>query len=252
MKAKYLSVVLVLFVFSVIATASMLIPANDNAKENAKAPENSPVISETDSGNWELERVDFIHYAKPTKPGGPKTETCYKLMGVKWNTLPVSYVINPSNPQGLVAEFITGAVSTSAETWDAATSSELFNNAYTVDYTAQYGVQNYVNAVAFGDYPDSNVIAVTSVWYTRVGKRIVEFDMLFNTRFSWGDATIDPSKMDLQNIATHELGHGAGLADVYSTACSTVTMYGYSTEGETQKRTLEQPDVTGLQKMYGA
>ena len=57
--------------------------------------------------------------------------------------------------------------------------------------------------------------------------------------------------MDLQNIAVHELGHSFGLADIYSSSCAEVTMYGYSTEGETKKRTLEQPDITGIQKLYG-
>ena len=51
-----------------IVSASMLIPANDNARENAQAPENSPVISETPAGEWELDRVDFIHYVKPDNP----------------------------------------------------------------------------------------------------------------------------------------------------------------------------------------
>ncbi len=237
----------VILVLSVTATASMLIPANDKAKETARAPENSPVIDE----NWELERVDFIHYAKPTNPAKqPSSATCYKLLGVKWKTFPVNYIINPSNPQNLSEGFVTSAVSTSAETWDAATSTELLNDAYTIDYTAQYGIQNFQNAIAFGAYPDSRVIAVTSVWYTPVGRRIVEFDILFNTGFVWGDATANPAAMDLQNIATHELGHGVGMADIYSTTCSAVTMYGYSTEGETQKRSLEQPDITGLQKMY--
>ena len=108
-----------------------------------------------------------------------------------------------------------------------------------------------MNTIAFGDYPDNNVIAVTSIWYTRRGKQIVEFDQLYNTRYTWGDAVINPSVMDLQNIVTHELGHGVGLGDIYSTACSTVTMYGYSSYGETIKRTLEQPDIDGFQKMYG-
>ncbi len=248
-KLNWLMSILVIttLVFSVTVAASMIIPANDKAKENSKAPENSPVIDE----NWELERIDFIHYAKPENPGkSPKTENCYKLLGVKWKSLPVGYVINPSNPEGLDESFVMGAVSTSAETWDSATTSELFNDAYTVDYTATYGVQNFVNVIDFGDYPDDRVIAVTSVWYTPRGRQIVEFDIRFNTRFGWGDA--NPEKMDLQNIATHELGHGVGLDDIYSTTCSAVTMYGYSSYGETQKRTLEQPDITGLQKMYGA
>lgn len=251
MRKLYIIFVAVFFLISLVA-ASMIIPVNEKAKENGKAIENSPVITETETGEWQLDRVDFIHYAKPENPGKtPKTGTCYKLMGVKWSSVPVNYVINPSNSQGLDENFVTSAISTSAETWDAATSSELFNNDYSVNYSIVYGVQDYKNAIDFGDYLDDNVIAVTSVWYTRVGKRIVEFDQRYNTRFSWGDADVNSSLMDLQNIATHELGHGVGLDDIYSSSCSQVTMYGYSTEGETSKRTLEQPDITGLQNMYG-
>ncbi len=251
MKLHYIVSILIIaiFVLSVTASASMLIPAGDRAKEMANAPEKSPVITD----NWEIERVNFIHYAKPVKPPGrSKAPSCYKLLGVKWKALPVGYVINPTNPDNLTEGFVTGAVSSSAETWDAATSAELFDNTYTVDYTVQYGIQDFENALAFGDYPDSNVIAVTTVWYIPRGRKIVEFDILFNTDFTWGDAAANPSVMDLQNIATHELGHGVGLDDIYSSSCSEVTMYGYSGYGETQKRTLEQPDITGLQRMYGA
>lgn len=271
MKLHYIASILIIaiFVLSVTASASMLIPANDRAKGKARAPEKSPVITE----NWELERADFIHYAKPPcnkngvcepelgenpscpdcKGAGEEPQTqCYKLLGVKWKSLPVSYVINPANPDGLSEGFVTGAISASAETWDAATSAELFQDAYTVDYAARYGVQNFENAVVFGDHPDSNVIGVTTIWYTPRGRKIVEFDILLNTDFTWGDATSNPLVMDLQNIAAHELGHGVGLDDIYSDACSEVTMYGYSGYGETQKRTLEQPDMEGLQKLYGA
>src|SRR3989344_4942706 len=210
MKIYYIiSVFMIVIGLSILVTGSMLIPVNDNAKENAKAPENSPVID----NDWGLERVDFIHYVKPENAGNSrKTSTCYKLMGVKWKSLPVNYAI---------------------------------------DYSATYGVQDFKNSIDFADYPNDGVIAVTSVWYTRVGKQIVEFDQRYNTRFAWGDATIDSSKMDLENIAVHELGHAVGLADIYSTSCLDVTMYGYSTEGETSKITLEQPDITGLQTMYG-
>lgn len=249
---KKLNIALIIFTlaFSItLVTASMLIPANQKAKDNSQAPEHSSVIGE----NWDLERVDLVHYAKPqeTKAQGPKTDACYKLMGVKWPSLPVSYIINPENPQNLSEEFISSAILDSAETWDFSTSKELFNNIYTINYSVQYGIQDYKNTIAFGDYPDSNAIAVTSVWYTRIGKRIVEFDQLYNTDFIWGDALFNVSVMDLKNIATHELGHAVGLSDIYSSACNEVTMYGYSSYGETSKRTLEQPDIMGLQKLYG-
>lgn len=245
-------VITVLLTISGIVSAGMLIPAADQAREKAKAAEKSPVINETASGNWEIDRVDFIHYAKPANPGkAPKTENCYKLMGIKWSLLPVSYSINPGNSQNLSEDFVKSAIATSAEIWDTVTSKELFNDIYSIDYSAAYGIQNYQNAIVFGSYPEDNVIAVTSVWYTRRGKQIVEFDMLLNAKFNWGDATLDPTVMDLQNITTHELGHSVGLDDIYSASCSAVTMYGYSAYGEIKKRTLELPDITGLQTLYG-
>ena len=64
------------------------------------------------------------------------------------------------------------------------------------------------------------------------------------------DALVQPNKMDFWNISIHELGHSMGLADIYQSTCSGVTMYGFGTEGETKKRTLEQPDITGISTLY--
>lgn len=218
--------------------------AADVAKEKAKAPD--------------LEKIEFIHWKKDfAKPGtaAAKVPTCYKFLtrtNIKWTTLPVNYEINPTNPQGLGIDFITSAVSNSAETWDTAvTGKELMNDVYIIDDTATYGVQNYENAITFGNYPTKGVIAVTTIWYNPATKAIVEFDVMFDTDWTWGDASVDATKMDLQNIATHELGHGVGLGDVYDSVCSEVTMYGYSNYGEVKKRDLATPDITGLQTLYG-
>ena len=50
--------------------------------------------------------------------------------------------------------------------------------------------------------------------------------------------------MDVQNIATHELGHGFGLSDLYQSKWSEQTMYGYSYEGDTAKRDLASGDIS--------
>jgi len=231
----------------VLALSGVAVAISNQGADKAKAPD--------------LEKIEFIHwkkdFAKPEAAKAPKTPTCYAFLGkygktyLKWTTLPVKYVINPVNPvQTLDETFVTSAVGTSAETWDAATGQEIMNG-YTVDNTVVYGVQDYKNAITFGNYPTAGVIAVTAVWYNPATKAIVEFDVMFDTDWTWGDAALDSAKMDLQNIATHELGHGVGLADVYDSVCSLVTMYGYSDYGEIIKRTLEQPDITGLQKLYG-
>jgi len=238
-----------------VAQAGMLIPNSDRAKERAKAPKKSPVITD----GWELERVDFIHYVKPDNPGSGKPDkpgkpdkgdSCFKLMGVKWKSLPVSYVINPTNNDGLSENFVAQTISSSAETWDNATTAELLNDSYSIDYSQEYGDQNYVNAIDFGPLA-SGTIGITSVWYTPRGKQIVEFDIRLNDSYVWGDALISSSTMDLANIMTHELGHAVGMDDIYSGTCTEVTMYGYSDNGETKKRDLEPADIEGIQSMYG-
>lgn len=228
---------------AILALSGVAVAISNQGADKTKAPD--------------LEKIEFIHwkkdFAKPEAAKAPKPPSCYKFLTptkIKWKVLPVNYEINPTNPQNIEENFITSTVFSSAETWDAATSKELMNDTYTIDYGAAYGVQNYENAVVFGNYPTAGVIAVTAVWYNPAAKAIVEFDVMFDTDWSWGDAATDATKMDLQNIATHELGHGVGLADVYESACSEATMYGYSNYGETKKRTLELPDITGLQKLY--
>ncbi|MCW1310056.1 MAG: matrixin family metalloprotease [Candidatus Nanoarchaeia archaeon] len=172
-----------------------------------------------------------------------KVQTCYKLMGIKWKYFPINYVINP------VVD--ANAIIASTVEWDSHTSRDLFGN-YTIDESANFDDSpDGRNEYSYGNYPQSGVIAVTRVWYTRRSKEIVEYDVMFDSDFLWGDATNNPLVMDWQNIATHETGHGLGLADVYNSACSEVTMYGYSDYGETIKRTLEPADITGLQRLYG-
>ena len=253
--------------------AAMLIPAADQVKERARV-ENCPVIEKVEIKGEEhlalttpgLEKIVFIHYkkgfAKPPWAGGgkePKEPECYDFLGkwVKWQELPVNYVIDPTNPDGLTESFVTNAISAGAEEWDAWTGAELFNNTYTIVYDGSWDsdAPDGRNELLFGNYPEEGVIGVAVIWGYFSGppktRRIVEFDVLFDTDFHWGDGALNPEVMDLQNIVTHELGHGVGLADIYETTCSEVTMYGYSDYGETQKRTLEPPDITGIQKLYG-
>lgn len=215
-----------------------------------------------------LEKRTFIHfrkgYGKPPWAGGPKDEEkgpkCYEFLGkgVKWkNLLPVSYVVHK--------KLNVGAVHSSVETWDNVTAVDLFGS-YSVDNDADWdgyeGDQpDGKNELVFENYPQEGVIAVTVIWGYFSGppstREIIEFDILFNKFYEWGDAGTtdedelgDTGVMDIQNIATHELGHGLGLGDIYN--CPEVTMYGYSEEGETKKRTLEAPDITGIQELYGA
>lgn len=209
--------------------------------------------------NSDLEKVTFVHHKKgldkrelaaTTDTATTSSSTCYNLLGIKWPSLPVSYVINPSNKEGLSSSFVKYSVSKAAETWDYSTSKELFNNKYSTNYSVKYGVQDFKNSIVFSSYPSTSIIATTAIWYSKSTKNIVEFDMLFNSYFIWGNATANSSLMDLQNIAMHEFGHSIGLGDIYNT-CTRETMYGYSKAGETFKRSLNPGDIAGLRSIYG-
>src|SRR3989338_2213057 len=70
----------------------------------------SPVLASLKPGS--LERVVFIHYANGRVEARAKVSSCYKLLGVKWRTLPVNYVVHPD-----LEIRVGGAIAASAETW---------------------------------------------------------------------------------------------------------------------------------------
>lgn len=250
MRTKVLIAILVGFlVISVVAVG--LLVGNDKAKEKPNGPGEKAKAQN-------LKKIEFIHwkkgFGKPTcnnngicepelgekgncpdcKNGGEEPPTkCYAFMGqygkryLKWSELPITYVINPTN-SGL--DDVTTAISAGAEHWDSYAGTELFNDTYIEDESVSYRVQDYTNAISFENYySDPGIIGACTVWYNPATKEIVEFDIVFETDYTWGyagptneDDLGNTDIMDLQNIATHELGHGLGLSDVYN--CSEVTM----------------------------
>jgi hypothetical protein len=248
-----------LFALLIIATVLMSIPL-------VAAANSKPAVS----------KIVFIHrkdsFGKPDwaakPPKNDQDPQLYALMGkyIKWTSLELTCHINPANGDGLGETFVMSNISASAETWDTASTAELFAT-YIMNYTAKVDTDepDGYNEIAFGNIADDGIIAMCTVWFINAGppsqRGIVEFDILFNDAgFKWGYAgetnedAPNPDYldiMDLQNIATHELGHALGLADLYSSECSEQTMYGYGDYGETKKRTLNTGDQEGIQKLYG-
>lgn len=246
----YLFVCMLLILLMSTASIALAVPANNNSQ----ADEHNPVITIVDPVHG-IAKAEFIHYDKShqkniaTSSFVPGSGTCWSTFAT-WNkSLPVRYTINPTNPQGLGSAFITSAISASAETWDSATSKELFRDTYAVDSRAKYGKMDGKNSIVFGA-TSPGTIAVTSTWYYISTGQIIEFDMKLNTYYTWGDADLNSRVMDLRDIVTHELGHGVGMKDIYASSCSAVTMYGYGNIGETYKRTLEPQDILGLLSLY--
>ncbi len=192
------------------------------------------------------------NYAKPSGAGNGKPTADYQLIFARYQAeTPLDLVVYAANDYGLSVDFVLGAITDAAYEWDAATSKQIINS---VTLAGGFGevVYNNINALFFGDHDDSNVIAQATIWANRITKQIVECDVQFNTDFKWGDGESNSFLMDLQNIATHELGHGFNLADIYDDSKSYLTMYGISYYGDVEKRTLADGDIAGIRKIYGS
>jgi len=208
-------------------------------------------------GTPTLEKITFIHYAKPndrSKPVWDDTVDMYKLLfgGIKW-TETMTYEVNPDE-SGLKDKEVFNALGASLDTWDTAITGEfeLFGDPKVLSTELNPGDLDYRNIVVWEDLSEiygANVIAVTSFWFNPALKVIVDSDVVFSTHYDWSviGAT---GKMDLQNIATHEFGHN-GLNDLYMSPSVKLTMYGYSNYGEIDKRDLGTGDISGIQELYG-
>lgn len=171
----------------------------------------------------------------------------------KWDTNVVNMYINPSGgPSGSY-----DAIKNAAQTWtDVSTSSFIFYTAETSSSGSFWGKYDGINLISFAKYSGS--IAKTKLNYSVTKKYITEADIYFNTNiivkgksYQWGtDGSVD--KFDVQNVATHELGHVLCLLDLYGSSDKEKTMYGYggADVGVTKRRSLEQDDIDGITYLY--
>jgi hypothetical protein len=118
-------------------------------------------------------------------------------------------------------------------------------------YTAEGSVGKDGRNVVFfiyGDWPyDSAMAAVTFRWFDNRSGALLDTDIAFNAvDYPW---TIGGPGLDIQNSATHEVGHACGLGH---SAVTEATMFGKTYAGETIKRTLHDDDLAGLAAIYGS
>jgi len=187
-----------------------------------------------------------------TKRPGDGSTTCYGFMasGAKWKNVEPWEVYTGA---GLDGVFLLNNLSTNISKWEVAAGTNILGlgslDSGTV--TDPYVLDN-LNQVSFGNL-DSGTIAVTVVWGIFSGpkfnRRLVAWDQIYNSDYQWSSSG-EAGKMDFENIATHELGHSVGMADIYDSSCSEVTMYGYGNYGETKKSSLESADIAGIRALY--
>lgn len=199
--------------------------------------------------------IEPFHH-KPGHEGGPGGggEKCFSFLakGLKWKTTE-DFVVNTSNQDGLTKPFINSAIDDAVDEWDNQVSFDIFGNRIVDNSFNQIGFDG-TNAIIFGEITNPGVIAAVIAFGVDAGKpndrELLEWDMILNDEhITFGDALIDTSVFDLQNILTHELGHSAGMGHPPN-SCTEETMFGFAGAGETKKRTLHDGDEKGIKRLY--
>ena len=201
----------------------------------------------------EIRQRVFIHYPKPNHDGTncqvttDATRTTYGLPGWHMSAAGWNYRVNYSTIPSSLGGNINTILDRATGTWNSADQDKDFNRLGSTGVSrARY---DGTNLVAWGRV-SGGAIAVTYVWYYVASGQLAEADVIMNKRlaWSWNPAAAECALVhsyDAQNILTHELGHVAGLDDLYDPADRDLTMYGYGALGETKKNTLGEGDKLG-------
>jgi hypothetical protein len=151
---------------------------------------------------------------------------------------------------------VVAAVKAAFETWDAQVTVELFDDNVGMISKAAGNRYDGKNVVSWGSLR-RGIVAVTYIWYYSDSLEIIEFGIVFNKLYAWGidpdgEGPITINAFDIQNVATHEAGHVLSLNDLYMDEACELTMYGYTSIGETKKQSLGLGDINGVKYIYGA
>ncbi|MCH6571241.1 MAG: matrixin family metalloprotease [Thaumarchaeota archaeon] len=247
--------------------------ANDNAKRTFELPDNAIQIAPG------IFHVSAIHEGKLVEgiiayhhrtghsggPGGGETEKttggekCYTLYakGAKWKVTE-DYIIDPTNTLGFSNQDVSTAFNDAVATWEASSSGDFFGSetAGVVDGFDSVAPDNK-NEVMFGDL-GPNTLGVTVTWGYFSGppptRQLIEWDQIYN-EVDFKNWSIDPDgavpeHFDFLSVATHEMGHSAGLSHANDT-CVEETMYPYISHSQDKERSLHAGDIAGIQNLYG-
>jgi hypothetical protein len=195
------------------------------------------------------------------------TDCIHEGIPLSWKRQCISFTVEDPGPLGPPLEQVRDAADRSFATW-----AQVKCNGHRIglelrqtQQLAECGVAQHdrqgpnMNSILFVEDWNQNedlpkdAFAVTLVWNLVKTGEIVDADMLLNPTL--GSLSIcgqtcprSPVVVDVQNVITHEAGHFLGLAH---SDVNDATMSATAPVGETQKRSLEPDDVTGICSIYG-
>lgn len=194
--------------------------------------------------------VNYGYNSPPWYPPSEETNSYTWAPRIYWSAddLPVDITVYTGN-EPISGTF--GAIESGFTTWDSETGTSLYGSINEETTTGPGVALDSENTVGWAtiDGP-GGIIAVTYYWHYTSSKKMVEFDIVFDSQESWS-TTGDDNAFDVQNVSAHEAGHTLVLKDLRSPKDGALTMHAYTWLGDTTKRTLGSGDILGVRAIYG-
>ncbi len=171
--------------------------------------------------------------------------TAYLLSGHYWPTASVTFYVNPAN-HDMSQQAAIATLQAAAANWSEQSTANI-RFVYAGTTSGSSLVNNGKNEVFFRNASNGSVAGATYYWYGMDGK-LRDFDTLFydGMKFFPGSSGCS-SGLYLEDIATHEFGHGLGLGH---SLLSSATMYPSLGACSQAWRSLSSDDITAVQKAY--
>jgi hypothetical protein len=217
--------------------------------ESTSSPDNAI----TNSKGADIAKIVFVDYKKPKSiHSGPAGDVCgdgtgkYATLsgGIKWKNFPVAYSIDASS---------SGISSTAAEAAVRAAFKTIDDEDHPAgDFFFSLTINPKITVKWSNIDGTGSILAQTTTYYNTASKTITKADIVFDSGDKWSvnsnfGCNGGGSSFDVQNIATHEIGHAIGLGHVTD---NLLTMYKYASPGETLKSSLGTGDQRGVDKLY--
>jgi len=244
--------------FSMSTLASAASGANGDGRPPlppgaVQVSENVYYLGKKQVAGAELEGYAFVLRAKAhpsqsraNEAGRKPSKACYSVIGFPAWASAEPWKVNTDGARVSSSTMVSG-MEAGVGAWESASGADIFGSG-SIDNSAHANASaDGQNVVEFGDAGGAGTVAVTYVWGSR-RVAIYEWDMIFGADWDWSDGG-SSTAFDFLDVATHEIGHAAGL-DHPANTCTQETMYAYVDFGETHKRTLNDGDIAGINALY--
>lgn len=168
---------------------------------------------------------------------------------LRWTTLPMNFNIDGNKAPGTTASSTQQAVRAAYKVWqDVSCAYYTYNDLGIVSSEGDTEDETNTN-VWLGYWPTSygsDTLGRTRIFYDPTSGKILDADTHYNPLKKWSTSG-DVNSIDVQSVATHEIGHQLGLDH---SAYSSATMFWSTGQGDTSTRSLHSDDIAGVCYLY--